>query len=54
LAEQIFRELIDAPDFGIDEVVDLMNRKPELLLINQESEINSGYKKSIREDRTVN
>jgi len=53
LAEQIFQELHDNPDFGIDEVVELMNRKPELLLINQESEINSGYKKSIREDRTV-
>jgi len=53
LAEQIFQELHDSPDFGIDEVVELMNRKPELLLINHESEINSGYKKSIREDRTV-
>jgi spore coat polysaccharide biosynthesis protein SpsF len=53
LAEQIFQELYDNPDFGIDEVVELMNQKPELLLINQESEINSGYKKSIREDRTV-
>lgn len=53
LAERIFEELDYNPDFSIDDVVELMNRKPELLLINEESEINSGYKKSIREDRTV-
>jgi spore coat polysaccharide biosynthesis protein SpsF (cytidylyltransferase family) len=53
LAERIFEELNDNPNFSIDEVVDLLNRKPELLLINKESEINSGYKKSIQEDRTV-
>jgi len=53
LAERIFEELNDNPNFSIDDVVELMNRKPELLLINEESEINSGYKKSIREDRTV-
>jgi spore coat polysaccharide biosynthesis protein SpsF len=53
LAERIFEELNYNPDFSIDEVVELMSRKPELLLINEESEINSGYKKSIQEDRTV-
>jgi spore coat polysaccharide biosynthesis protein SpsF len=53
LAERIFEELDSNPDFSIDDVVELINRKPELLLINEESEINSGYKKSIREDRTV-
>jgi len=54
LASQIFEELQENPDFSIEEVVDLIHRKPELLLINKESEINSGYKKSIQEDRTVN
>lgn len=53
LAEQIFIELKNTPDFSIDDVVDLLGRKPELLEINSESEINSGYKKSIREDRMV-
>jgi spore coat polysaccharide biosynthesis protein SpsF len=53
LAEEIFRQLESAPDFSIDEVVELLNRKPELLSINQDSEINSGYKKSIANDRTV-
>jgi hypothetical protein len=53
LAERIFTELQDTPDFSIDEVVALLQQKPELLLINSESEINSGYKKSIANDRTV-
>ena len=53
LAEQIFIELKNKPDFSIDDVVDLLRRKPALLEINSESEINSGYKKSIREDRMV-
>jgi spore coat polysaccharide biosynthesis protein SpsF (cytidylyltransferase family) len=53
LAEEIFRQLESKPDFSIDEVVELLNSKPELLSINQESEINSGYKKSIANDRTV-
>jgi spore coat polysaccharide biosynthesis protein SpsF len=53
LAEQIFIQLKNTPDFSIDDVVKLLRRKPELLEINSESEINSGYKKSIREDRMV-
>jgi hypothetical protein len=53
LAEQIFIELKNTPDFSIDDVVELLRRKPELLEINRESEINSGYKKSISEDRMV-
>jgi hypothetical protein len=31
----------------------LLKKKPEILLINQESEINSGYKKSIATDKEV-
>jgi spore coat polysaccharide biosynthesis protein SpsF len=53
LAETIFAELQHTPDFSINEVVALLQNKPELLLINRESEINSGYKKSIANDRTV-
>ena len=53
MAERIFEELTVVPDFSINEVVDLLMRKPEILAINQESEINSGYKKSLLNDRTI-
>ncbi len=53
LVEKIFQELSHIPDFSIEEVTDLLLRKPELLKINQESAINSGYYKSLREDRKV-
>ncbi len=53
MAKKIFEELNENPDFSIDEVVDLLTRKPEILLINQESEINSGYRKSLNEDRSI-
>ncbi len=49
----IFRELENKPDFSIEEVVQLLKRKPEILEINKESEINSGLKKSLNEDRIV-
>lgn len=52
-AKTIFLELKDQPDFSISEVVALLNRKPEILRINAESEINSGYKKSLKEDKQV-
>lgn len=53
LAEKIFQELSHIPDFGIHEVTELLLSRPELLQINQESTINSGYFKSLREDRKV-
>jgi len=54
MAQTIFQELNDKPDFSIEDVVALLQRKPEILSINADSEINSGYKKSLREDRRVN
>jgi len=54
LAEAIFNELRETPDFSIDNVVQLLIQKPHLLAINSESEINSGYKKSLRDDRMIN
>lgn len=51
--QRIFSELENTPDFSIDDVVDLLHRKPEILEINKESTINSGYKKSLHEDREV-
>ena len=50
---RIFEELKDTPDFGIHEVTKLLREKPEILELNSESEINSGFKKSINEDRKV-
>jgi spore coat polysaccharide biosynthesis protein SpsF len=51
--ERIFEELKDQEDFGIHEVTLLLKAKPEILEINKESKINSGYDKSLKEDRNV-
>lgn len=51
--EAIFEELKEQEDFGIHEVTALLNDRPELLAINKSSSINSGYAKSLREDRKI-
>lgn len=52
--QQIFLELRDvSPDFGIEEVVDLLTRKPEILLLNKDSKINEGFQKSLNEDKKI-
>ena len=49
----IYKELyLINPDFGMDEVISLLQRKPEILEINKESVINAGYHKSIEEDNS--
>ena len=53
MARKIFSELSNDPDFSIEEVTSLLKRKPEILEINKESEINSGYKKSLKEDKSI-
>lgn len=53
MAERIFEELKDQKDFSIKDVTKLLREKPEILEINKESEINSGFAKSIKEDRIV-
>ena len=50
--EAIFTEF-GARDFNIHDVVHLLETKPELLKINEESIINAGYAKSLREDKIV-
>ncbi|MFM1931384.1 MAG: hypothetical protein RL226_687 [Bacteroidota bacterium] len=50
---RIFEELKDIPDFGIHEVTALLKAKPEILALNQESEINAGFRKSLNEDKKV-
>jgi spore coat polysaccharide biosynthesis protein SpsF len=53
VARTIFSELADTPGFSIDEVVDLLSRKPGILELNKESTINSGYQRSLRDDHVV-
>jgi len=50
--EAIFSEF-GTQDFDIHDVVHLLESKPELLKINEESIINAGYAKSLREDKIV-
>jgi spore coat polysaccharide biosynthesis protein SpsF len=49
----IYEELRSDPDFGIEEVVDLLRRKPGILEINKESRINEGFAKSLKEDKRI-
>lgn len=51
--EAIFEALQSEDDFGIHEVTALLKARPELLAINESSSINSGYAKSLREDRKI-
>lgn len=51
--EAIFQHLKDTQDFSIPEVMDVLQQHPEILLLNAESEINAGYKKSLKEDKHV-
>lgn len=50
---EIFAQLNDKPDFGIEEVVDLLRKKPEILALNQDSKINEGFAKSLKEDKNI-
>lgn len=51
--ERVFEELNSIEDFSIWEVNELLKRKPEILEINKESVINSGYHKSLEEDGLI-
>ena len=53
LVKQIFKELENSKYFSINEVVDLLIKKPHLLDINKESKINSGYLKSLKDDQKI-
>ena len=39
--------------FSVKDIIKLLNTKPEFLLVNNESKINEGYKKSLLNDRTI-
>jgi spore coat polysaccharide biosynthesis protein SpsF (cytidylyltransferase family) len=49
----IFDKLSTISDFGIEEVVELIQNNPELLEANKESIINSGYQKSLDNDKRI-
>ena len=49
----IFEELKNTPDFGIEEVTKLLQQKPEILDKNKESIANSGFQKTIANDKIV-
>jgi spore coat polysaccharide biosynthesis protein SpsF (cytidylyltransferase family) len=53
MAETILSRLAHVPDFSIDEVTELILSDPALLEINATSTINSGYHKSLREDKKI-
>jgi spore coat polysaccharide biosynthesis protein SpsF (cytidylyltransferase family) len=49
--ETIFNNFESLTDFEMNDVVKLLNEKPEILYLNRESIINSGYFKSIQNDK---
>jgi spore coat polysaccharide biosynthesis protein SpsF (cytidylyltransferase family) len=49
----IFSELKEKKDFGQEEVMELLRKKPEILEINKNSIANSGYQKSLKEDKRI-
>ncbi len=53
LSRAIFASFEGNDYFTIRDVVQLLQKNPHLILINSKSEINSGYAKSLREDKKI-
>jgi spore coat polysaccharide biosynthesis protein SpsF (cytidylyltransferase family) len=51
--EAIFNSFHSISDFGMEEVMDLLRSNPKILEYNKESVINSGYKKSLQNDKNI-
>lgn len=49
----IFQKLQHVPDFGIEDVVALLKQHPEILEKNKDSVANSGYQKTIANDKII-
>jgi len=50
----IYKELYEQnPTFGFGEIMELLQKRPELLKINQGIERNEGYKKSLANDKKI-
>lgn len=52
-AETIFNAFDSITDFGMNEVLELLKDRPEILELNKDSIINSGYIKSIQNDKHI-
>ena len=50
---RIFEELKSIPDFGMEEVIKLLKEKPEIAELNKDSIANSGYQKSLNQDKPI-
>lgn len=53
LVEEIFKNFEDKLNFTIDDVMAFLSEHNELLEINQDAIINSGYAKSLKEDKKI-
>ena len=53
MAEAVFSSFDSINGFGMNEVVSLLQRRPEILQLNKDSVINSGYHKSIQNDQEI-
>jgi len=53
VAETIFNSFDSIADFGMNEVIELLTKNPVILELNKESIINSGYMKSIQNDKKI-
>ncbi len=51
--ETIFNSFPTVTDFGMNEILDLLKYNPEILELNKDSIINSGYIKSIQNDKKI-
>lgn len=51
--DNIFNAFAPRTDFSIDEVVKLLQQKPELIAVNSASVINAGYAKSLQNDKEI-
>ncbi len=53
VAEAIFNAFESIADFTMEDVLQLLKEKPEILELNKDSVINSGYYKSIQNDKNI-
>jgi spore coat polysaccharide biosynthesis protein SpsF (cytidylyltransferase family) len=51
--EAIFNAFDTIEDFGMNDVIRLLRERPEILALNADSTINSGYDKSLKNDRKI-
>ncbi len=51
--ESIFNSFESLTDFGMNDILDLLRNKPEILELNKDSVINAGYQKSIQNDKKI-